>query len=76
MLTWNTHAWYVTAILTVLLIGSLSVHWNAVKDLPGIVSFALGLSSLLLAVIAIVQTLKAVLRWRLLCLQSGTPLRR
>jgi hypothetical protein len=57
--SWNAHAWYITGILAALFVGSLSVQWNAVKDLPGIISFALGLSSLLLAVFAIIQSITA-----------------
>lgn len=57
MKAWNTHAWYVTGILLALLIGSISVQWAGIKDLAGVVSFALGLASLLLALIAIVQVI-------------------
>lgn len=44
-------------VLLALLIGSLSVSWATLKEIPNIISIALGLSSLVLAVIAIVQTL-------------------
>jgi hypothetical protein len=48
---------WIIGVLLALLIGSTSVDWNSIKDLPGIISFAVGLSSLILAVIAIFQTL-------------------
>jgi hypothetical protein len=57
MRTWNVHAWYVTGILLALLIGTLSVKLNPGENLGAIVSFALGLSSLILAIVAIVQSL-------------------
>jgi hypothetical protein len=57
MRTWNTHAWYVTGILLTLLVGTLSVKLNPGDNLGAIVSFALGLSSLILAIVAIVQSL-------------------
>lgn len=56
---WNTHSYYITGILAALLIGSIAVRWDGIKDLPGIISFALGLASLLLALIAIIQSLTA-----------------
>lgn len=59
MRSWNTHAWYVSGILLALLIGTLSVQWNGVGRLPEIISFAVGLSSLLLAIFAIIQSLTA-----------------
>jgi hypothetical protein len=57
--SWNTHAWYCVAILLALLIGTISVEWNTVERLPEIISFAVGLSSLLLAVFTIVQSMTA-----------------
>lgn len=56
---WNIHSTWIIGILLAILIGSTSVDWNAIKDLPGIISFAVGLSSLILAVIAIFQTLSS-----------------
>jgi hypothetical protein len=56
---WGIHSAWIIGILLALLIGMASVHWNAIKDLPGIISFAVGLSSLVLAVIAIFQTLSS-----------------
>lgn len=47
--------YWIIGILAVLLIGSLSISWATVRELPNIVSIALGLSSLILAIIAIVQ---------------------
>lgn len=59
MKNWNIHSAWIIGILLAILIGSTSVDWNAIKDLPGIISFAVGLSSLILAVIAIFQTLSS-----------------
>jgi hypothetical protein len=59
MRSWNAHAWYCVGILLALLIGTVSVQWNTVDRLPEIISFAVGLSSLLLAVFAIIQTMTA-----------------
>ena len=59
MRSWNTHAWYVSGVLLALLIGTLSVQWNGVGCLPEIISFAVGLSSLILAIFAIIQSLTA-----------------
>ena len=59
MKNWNIHSTWIIGILLAILIGSTSVDWNAIKDLPGIISFAVGLSSLILAVIAIFQTLSS-----------------
>lgn len=53
----NLHARYIIGILAFLLIGAVAIQWDRVPDLPGVVSFALGLASLLLAIIAIIQTL-------------------
>jgi hypothetical protein len=56
---WNIHSTWIIGILLAILICSTSVDWNAINDLPGIISFAVGLSSLILAVIAIFQTLSS-----------------
>ncbi|WP_139216521.1 hypothetical protein [Sphingomonas sp. NFR04] len=57
MANWSIHSRWIIGILVALLIGVLSVNWVAVKDLSSIISFAVGLSSLVLAVIAIFQSL-------------------
>jgi hypothetical protein len=57
--SWGIHSVWIIGILVALLIGTLSVDWVGIKDLPGIISFAVGLSSLILAVIAIFQTLSS-----------------
>ena len=57
MKNWHIHSTWIIGILLAMLIGTTSVHWNSIKDLPGIISFAVGLSSLILAVIAIFQSL-------------------
>lgn len=59
MKSWNNHAWYCTGILLALLVGTLSVKWNTIEKLPELISFAVGLSSLVLAVFAIIQSLTA-----------------
>lgn len=57
MKSWNAHAWYVTGILLALLVGILSVEWSSVERLPEILSFAVGFSSLLLAIFTIIQSM-------------------
>lgn len=53
----NVHAWYAVGILGFLLICSLAINWGSIKDLSTILSFAVGLASLILALIAIIQSL-------------------
>ncbi|WP_183252454.1 hypothetical protein [Brevundimonas basaltis] len=53
----KTHMTWTIVILAALLIGSLSVSWSTLDEIPTIVSIALGLSSLAVAFIAIVQSL-------------------
>lgn len=53
----NIHLIWIVGVLLTLLIGTLAVQWNGIPDLPGLISFAVGLASLILAVIAIFQTL-------------------
>jgi Na+/H+-translocating membrane pyrophosphatase len=48
------HLCWIIAVLTIIIIILISVDWNGVKDLAGILNFALGLTSLVLAVVAIV----------------------
>jgi hypothetical protein len=56
MKRWNAHAWYCVGILAALLIGTLSVKWNTVDRLPEIIGFAVGLSSLILSIFTIIQS--------------------
>lgn len=51
------HYRYWLGILVAILIGSLTVNWSGMKDLVNLLSFGLSLTSLVLAVIAIFQTL-------------------
>jgi hypothetical protein len=48
------HLCWTIGVLTSVIIILVSVYWNGVKDLAGILNFALGLTSLVLAVVAIV----------------------
>jgi hypothetical protein len=50
----KTHLCWIIGVLTLTNIILLSVNWNGVKDLAGILNFALGLTSMVLAIIAIV----------------------
>jgi methyl-accepting chemotaxis protein len=51
------HFYYIIGILVALLMGSLTVHWYDIKDLAQLLSFGLALSSLTLAVLAIIQVI-------------------
>lgn len=53
----TVHMGWTIVVLLALLIGSLSVSWSSLPNIPNIVSIALGLSSLVLAMVAIVQAL-------------------
>lgn len=53
----NLHAWYATGILSFLLICSLAIDLGSIPELATILSFAVGLASLILALIAIIQAL-------------------
>lgn len=53
----NVHAWYSTGILGFLLVCVLAVDWGSIPELVTVLSFAVGLASLILALIAIIQTL-------------------
>jgi hypothetical protein len=50
----KTHLFWIIGVLTIIIIVLLSVNWNSVKDLAGILNFALGLTSLVLAIVAII----------------------
>lgn len=49
------HMAWAIGVLAALLIGSLSVAWANLPAIPNIISIALGLSSLVLAIVAIIQ---------------------
>lgn len=51
----KTHMGWTIALLAAALIGSLSVSWATLEQIPNIISIALGLSSLVLAMVAIMQ---------------------
>jgi len=51
----KTHMGWAIAALAAMLIGSLSVSWSDLPNIPNIISIALGLSSLVLALVAIIQ---------------------
>lgn len=51
------HYRYATAIVTALLVGALAVKWYDIPHLAELLSFGLTLSSLILAIIAIIQAL-------------------
>lgn len=51
------HYRYWIGILVALLIGALTVHWADIKDLSQLLSFGLSLASLVLAVVAIFQSI-------------------
>ena len=53
----NVHAWYLSGILAFLLVCALAVDWGSIAELATILSFAVGLASLILALIAIIQAL-------------------
>jgi hypothetical protein len=55
----KVHFYYIIGILIVLLIASLSVQWPNVAGLANIISFALTFASLILALIAIFQSLSS-----------------
>lgn len=48
------HLFWTIGVLATFIIVLLSVNWNGIKDLAGILNFALGLTSLVLAIIAII----------------------
>jgi hypothetical protein len=56
---WKIHAAYAIGILAFLLVCSLAIEWQSVSDLPEIIAFALSFASLILAVLAIVQSLNS-----------------
>jgi hypothetical protein len=53
----NVHGWYATGILSFLLICAVASDWGSIPELATILSFAVGLASLILSLIAIIQTL-------------------
>ncbi|HEY5042946.1 MAG TPA: hypothetical protein VIK53_13190 [Verrucomicrobiae bacterium] len=48
------HLFWVVGVLTGIIVLLLSVDWSGIKDLAGILNFALGLTSLVLAIVAII----------------------
>jgi len=55
--TIKIHFTYITSILTAIIIGLVAVKWSEIPNLTELISFSLTLSSLLLAVIAIVYAI-------------------
>lgn len=55
----NVHGWYAAGILGFLLVCAVASDWGSIKDLATILSFAVGLTSLILALIAIIQGLSS-----------------
>lgn len=51
---YKVHAFYILLILCGLIIGLVAVKWHQIPDLPGLISFALTITSLVLAILAIV----------------------
>lgn len=55
----KTHMAWAIAVLAALFIGSMAVEWATLEEVPTIISIALGLSSLVLAMVAIFQSMSA-----------------
>lgn len=51
----KTHMGWAIAVLVAMLIGALSTEWSKIDGMPNVISIALGLSSLMLALVAIIQ---------------------
>jgi hypothetical protein len=53
----TVHGWYASGILSFLLVCAVASDWGSIPELATILSFAVGLASLILALIAIIQAL-------------------
>ncbi len=52
--TYKVHAFYILLILLAVIIGLVTVKWNEIPNLPALITFALTVTSLVLALLAII----------------------